>query len=340
MISLKKFFPLSSLALLLILFGVFLLLLTLPIITLVQGWPIILILIGIGIFIHVVFFTEAKNKIKSVLSENDDKTSIQNKEELERVQLLDLIKQDFLNWLKREGFIFIAIITLMGIFGIKSYTDSIFTDVKVQSEISKKSVQDLNIGLEKVSYFNTEVDSLKQELVMVVDSKDQINREVTALKDTIEHVRKTIQKDIQLIERRISSSDTLLRQISQKSIDLERLYKQYEERANAIESERIRYREYSNYTITINYSRRNEARALGYKEILQNLGFKVKEELLTDAKILFLKKYSYRVTYNGTQDVLNKADKIIEQLGLHNFEIERDQTQQESDFMLTIWLVD
>jgi len=328
------------LSLALILIGIFLLLITASVLTLKNGWPLILILVGVLIYIFQDSLNRTTEGIKSPSQDNSNKILINSQNELERMHLLELVKQDFLRWIKRYSIILTVLISLIGFFGVRSYVDSVFTDVKVQSEIAKKSLYDLNIGLEKVSNFTMKVDSLEKKLVMVDDLSNQLDRKVIALNDTTERLRRTVQKDWELNERRISSLNNLLRPISQESIELQRAFDQYRETAAEIDSEKIMYKENSNYTITINYSRRNEAKALRYEKTLQNLGFKVRKELLTDARLILLRRYSNRVTYNGRQNLLTKGDEIIQKLSLRDFQIERDPKHPESDFLLTVWLLD
>lgn len=335
---------LVPLPLVFLLLGLFFLLTTTGLLSLEKWWPIIVIIIGFMIYFnYLIQYKRTKNE-KSSLPKNT--VSIPDNSEIEKIEwrLFVDVRNDLLRYFKQYSIFLMVIISVMGFFGIKSYINSIFTPIIVQSKILEKKYKDYNdrldqglnkldVGLSKISNFKLKVDSLENKILNAAS----IGK---ALKDTTELVRRTMQKERELNDKRISSLNSLLQQISKERTEAKRAFDQYKQTISEIENEKKIYEENSDYTIIIKYSSDNESRASKFKDFLFNRGYNIRLEKLTDIQVPFLRKYSKRITYNGIKKISNKASVIIQQLNLSDFSVYKDATHQKSNFLLTIWLID
>ena len=142
--SLKKYILFISIAMILV--GIFLLVISTQTISFNKGWPLIFILIGILFYIYIVIFIKSQDEKEKNSISNDDRV------------VLESVKNEFMHWIKREGLIVTIMIVLLGFFGIRSYLDSFFIDVKLQSKEVEKKMVKLNEGLKIVDKFTIKID--------------------------------------------------------------------------------------------------------------------------------------------------------------------------------------
>lgn len=364
MASFKKDFLLP---LVLLLIGIFLLLATLEVFPLRKCWPGIIIILGCVACIY--YLIQENNDRKKQSPENI--SNILSDPEIEKIEqkLKDIEhkvfeggKSELLRFIRRQGIFLSVVVTVIGFFGISSYVDKIFMDVKVESEIYKKSLEvyntrlekglsELKIGMKKVTNFTEMVDkivaSTETNLTKLDSLTNQLNKNIAAIRDTTELAKRKLQKDMEWNEEKINNLSDLvkklsseLQKVSQEKKKLEIAIDQFNERTDEIDSEQKQFKENINYTINVYYSTMNKDRALRYKNILESLGFNVIEQLLADLEAGIWEYFSRSVSYNGNNNVFDKANELVKIDEFRDFEVKKNNKQPISNYSLRLWIID